>query len=49
VQTGKALNAAAKDGKGGVGQAPAIVQSRLPASIERFHTVLNEIENEIVS
>ncbi|KAK2069283.1 hypothetical protein P8C59_003875 [Phyllachora maydis] len=48
IQTGKALQAASKDGRGNVTQAGAVVQTRIPALFEKFHANLNDIESMIL-
>jgi len=49
VTTAKAFRAARPDGKGTVAAAAAAMETRIPAAVEKFNALLDELECELVS
>ena len=49
VTTAKTFRAARRDGKGNPAAAAAAMETRVPASIEKFNAILDEVESDIVS
>jgi hypothetical protein len=49
VTTAKTFRAARRDGKGNPAAAAAAMEMRVPASIEKFNAILDEVESDIVS
>ncbi|AEO69592.1 f16c55b7-ca3c-498a-8825-e57ca3d98944 [Thermothielavioides terrestris] len=48
VTTGKAFKAARRDGKGSSAEASASLETRIPAAVEKFNSVLDDLECDIL-
>lgn len=49
ITTAKTFKAARQDGKGNPAAAAVAMEARVPASVEQFNAILDDIESEIVS
>lgn len=49
VQTAKALRASRRDDQGNLVQAQGVLQSKLPDTVNAFHSALDDLDHNIVS